>query len=219
MSRFGGDGDYEPVIDKRGREINTAGLWQGALKAALHSKRGRQALTDLREALMALPERRLIAGALCTVGLAERIEAMPATVVREITPYSRDENGKATFGPPTPTEVKNYERQSLIEFVDENFDQPEGVCAVGAYVWWQKVKAGMDPATAFAELPVLPDTDSGEWETAEAGRDAGLTERLAYHLAYLNDESLEGVTPEERWQRVVDHIDKVLAEPALGRRR
>jgi len=211
MSRYG-DGDYEPIIGKDGKEKNVSGLWQHSLQIALTSKRGQQALRDLRDAPMALPRHELIEGALCTVGLTERIEAMPEKVVRDVTPFNYETK---EYGAPVPTEVHNYDRDSLIQYVGEHDDQPEGVCAVGAYVWWQKVKAGMDPAAAFADLPVLPDTDTGEWQTAEVGVEAGLSERLAYYLAWLNDESFGYMAADERWQLYVKWIGEHLeAVPA-----
>jgi hypothetical protein len=47
-------------------------FWEHNLSMALGGKRGQQALRDLREALMALPEHKLIGGAMCTVGAADR---------------------------------------------------------------------------------------------------------------------------------------------------
>lgn len=68
MSRFGDD-DYD------GEDFpNQAALWQANAERALKGKRGRRALRDLRAALRALPEPRLIAGALCTVNPAKRAE-------------------------------------------------------------------------------------------------------------------------------------------------
>jgi len=68
MSRFEDD-DYD------GEDFpNQAALWQANAERALKGKRGRRALRDLRAALLALPEPRLIAGALCTVNPAKRAE-------------------------------------------------------------------------------------------------------------------------------------------------
>jgi hypothetical protein len=205
VSRFG-DGDYEPIIGSDGKVKDTSGLWRSNVKRALAGKRGQAALRDLRDALLALPEKRLIEGALCTVGLSEKIEAMPVRIPTPPDSLARTVDGL--------TDMTNWHRMSLIEFVEEHEDQPEGVCAIGAYVWWQKVKAGMDPADAFAALPVLPDTDGGEWETAQAGQDAGLTAALAWDLAYTNDERLQGLTPEARYAWFMEWIDKQLAVPA-----
>lgn len=221
MSRFDGD-DYEPTIGSDGKVKDTSGLWRSNVKRALAGKRGQAALRDLRDALLALPEKRLIEGALCTVGLTERIEAMPMTVIRDVEPLRRGPDGRPVRGPDglvirepvRPEPVKNWERESLVEFVGEHDDQPEGVCAIGAYLWWKKVKGGMDPAEAFAALPVLPDTEAGGWETADAGKDAGLAEVLAYELAYMNDERFAGMSPEDRYAAFLRFIDKHLAVPA-----
>lgn len=65
MSRFEDDGD--------GPEYNNAyELWQRNLRVALAGRRGQRALQDLRDALLALPDHRLIARALCTVGEGRR---------------------------------------------------------------------------------------------------------------------------------------------------
>lgn len=64
MSRFSDYDDFEGEPE----QILAMGRWQRNARAVLRSKRGRKALTELREALMALPEHRLIESALCTVG-------------------------------------------------------------------------------------------------------------------------------------------------------
>jgi hypothetical protein len=73
VSRFGdydGDGDDE-------FNGNGWAMWQKRAELALRGKRGRKALAELRDALMALPEKRLIEGALCTVGVGDRLERDP----------------------------------------------------------------------------------------------------------------------------------------------
>lgn len=65
MARF--DGDYE-------NEYNAWALWEQATTIALGSVKGQQILRDLRDALLALPSKRLISGQLackgevCTMG-------------------------------------------------------------------------------------------------------------------------------------------------------
>ena len=68
MSRFSDYDDFEGEPE----QILAMGRWERNARAVLKSKRGRKALAELREALMALPEHRLIEGAVCTVGAAER---------------------------------------------------------------------------------------------------------------------------------------------------
>lgn len=176
MSRFGGWEDAES-------DYNNAGdLWQANVRRALGGRRGRKALTELREALLALPEKRLIAGALCLVGGADR-------------PDERIDD--------------KWARQEVEYKVEQ---QGEGVCAIGAFLWHRKVKAGADPQAAFDELPTLLDVYDGGMETADAGKAAGLTFTLAWDLAYRNDELLEAATPEERYEKFLAWIDGELAE-------
>lgn len=172
MSRYHDDGDYDTM---------PAGLWDANLERALKGRRGQQVLRDLRDALAALPEPRLIEGALCTVGARRRMESGPS-----------DWLDHAALG------AKAQE-------------QGEGVCAIGAYLWHRKVKAGMDPDEAFASLPPLLDEDSGLWETADLARRAGVTFTLAWDLAMRNDEVFSAKSPEERHAAFLAWIDGQLA--------
>jgi|SRR5581483_10401097 len=175
MSRFGGCDDYEEWFP------NAGALWQANVRRALKGKRGRKALTELREALLALPEKRLISGALCTVGGLEA-----RTPERDTYGWYKDE------------------LETKIE------EEGTGVCAIGAFLWHKKVKAGTDPQVAFEELPTLLDIDGGDYETAQAGRDAGLAFTLAWALAYRNDETYEAMTPEERYESFMKWLDEEL---------
>lgn len=158
---------------------NQAELWQANVKRALSGKRGRKALAELREALLALPSKRLISGALCTVGAAR-----PATHA--------------------------YSRADLEDKIERD---GEGVCAIGAYVWYRKVKAGMDPQAAFEDLPTLLDVDgAADYETALEGQRAGMTFTLAHALAYRNDGSYEGMRPEKRYEVFMAWLDEQLAD-------
>lgn len=170
MSRVGDGGDWDEQFP------NEWAFWERRRQQVLSSRAGYKALSDLRAALLALPEKRLIARALSTVGKESALE--------------NDRWGEA--------------RELLTE-------QGEGVCAVGAYAWYQRVKAGADPREAMAALPLLPDYDSNAWETVLAGRDAGLQETLAWIVVDANDEQFAGLTPEERYEAVLRWIDETLA--------
>jgi hypothetical protein len=78
MSRYSDYDDYEGEPE----QVLAAGRWERNARVALKGKRGRKALAELREALMALPERRLIEGAVCTVGAAGRKAALLAEAER-----------------------------------------------------------------------------------------------------------------------------------------
>jgi hypothetical protein len=182
---------------------NQWALWEKRAQLALEGKRGKAALRELREALEALPEKRLISGALCTIGIRSKLETSPM--------YADGEHANGV--------ILNLERQELEAFLVEHPDEPEGVCAMGAMAWHRKVKAGMDPADAFASLPVLPDTDYGAAAaTARLGRDElGLAFVLAWEIAEQNDGeyAFGDLTPEERYVAFIRWIDEELAKPPL----
>lgn len=179
MSRFN---DYDYDYDEQ--YPNQSALWWANAQRALAGKKGRQALTELREALLALPEQRLISGALCTVGGLDR--------------------------------VGHLSKWAHEDMAEKLASEGEGVCAIGAYLWFKEVKAGADPQAAFEKLPTLLDSDGdGDWQTAEAGRAAGLTLTLAWSLAYRNDGQFEDMTPEQRHTAFIGWIDKQLSAPPL----
>lgn len=196
MSRFA---DYDN--DEEDWALNM-GRWQHNARVALKGKRGRKVLRELREALMALPEHRLIEGAMCTVGgVDKRLPPVPIdSASTEVLRYSRWAH-----------EEREQARKRLAT-------KGEGVCAIGAIVWYRKVKAGADPAEAFASLPTVLDAEDGdglEW-TARLGEEAGLTFTLAWELAYRNDETLRNMTPEERHAAFVAWIDQELASDSAA---
>jgi hypothetical protein len=182
MSRAG-DGDEEDFAGQ-------ADLWRANLERSLNGKRGRKALAELREALLALPERRLIANAFSTVG--KEPEPIPA-------PTEQDPYGSRAW--------QARERNELLEA------QGPGVCSVAAYVWHQRVKAGADPQQALVDLPLHPDFDDPH-ATLDEGMRAGLNQYIAWELMWRNDDAYDHLTPEARWQAVVDWIDQQLSTPA-----
>jgi hypothetical protein len=173
---------------------NQGELWAANAQRALKGRKGRKALAELREALLALPEKKLIAGALSTVGATAEAEAMPEQV--------------PVFGGGLR---RNWRREDLLDVVK---NEGEGVCAIGAYVWHQKVKAGADPQEAFAQLPRLLGADGdGDLQTADlAQKELGLTFTLAWTLASMNDETFGSATPERRYERFLEWIENELGE-------
>lgn len=191
MSRCGEYDDWDPNFP------NEDAFWRANAERALKGKRGRKALADLREALMALPERRLIANAFSTVAVETVDTSAPVPKWGEpgfdFTTYRTHQDAQ--------------ERNTLLA------EQGHGVCSVAAYVWHQKVKAGADPQEALKELPLLPDYDGdGSWHTEQQGVAAGLTKYVAWTLMQRNDDHLDHLTPEGRWQAVVDWIDEQLGQ-------
>jgi len=189
VSRYSeGDGEEWP---------NAGALWAANVERALGGKKGQAALRELREALMALPQKRLIARAMCTVGSDARLraaqEAMGWTVEGE-----RAEQAKA------------WREQEMAELRELMEEQGEGVCAVGAYIWLKNVKAGMSNDEAFAALPTLDDLDHDLEETAWEGKKVGLASTLAWELAFRNDEHYDHLNPEARYVAFMSWIEKQL---------
>jgi hypothetical protein len=216
MSRFR-EGDYEGEPE----EILAQGRWEHNARRALKGKRGRKALADLREALLALPEPRLIEGALCITADVDAV--LPEITDEEIAvSAAKSAAWRAESGlPPVTAEDARHGARWMREERTEAREryaalvaaQGCGVCAVGAYLWHQKVTAGMDPAEAFGSLPHVFDDGSDELsETATLGQQAGLAYTLAWELAYRNDETYDRMTPEERWTAFLAWIDGELAE-------
>ena len=162
--------------------LNQFWLQRHNMRQVVRSKRGRKALTDLRAALLALPEPRLIGRAMSTAGTVD---------------------------------LTNRASYTVAEYDQLLADEGVGVCAVGAYVWWQHVKAGDDPTQAMRDLPLNADYDGGSWETTELGVKAGLTQTLAWVLMSQNDDIYEDLTPEARYIAFREWIDKTLAESAV----
>jgi hypothetical protein len=219
MSRFT---DYDD--DDEFSALNY-GRWQRNMRVAVTGRRGQAALRALREALMALPEHKLIDSAVCTVGgLDKRAPAMTdAEFEQEVAKAAGWMAQGADLGPDWPLKQAEFtrrdreeQREQLAEIIFSNGG--EGVCAVGAFVWHQKVKAGMDPAEAFASLPTVfgEDGEDPATETAELGQQAGLTYTLAWMLAQRNDDTYKAMTPEQRWQAFVDWIDERLTGSAAA---
>jgi hypothetical protein len=174
MSRIDESGDYDSNFP------NEWAFWERRTRQVMSGKPMRKALAELREALLALPEKRLISRAFSTVGKTSD----------DPDPYG--------------------ERTELLE------TEGEGVCAVGAFVWHKKVKAGADPEEALRDLPLLPDYDGYPDATADQGKATGLSWTLAWLLMDRNDRTYEGMTPEERYEAYLAWIDAKLAEPATG---
>jgi hypothetical protein len=204
MSRFSEYDDYEGEAD----QILAMGRWEHNARVALKGKRGRKLLAELREALLALPERRLIASALCTAGAEKR----KAGILEE------EDRGWQGLAPEwRPDKPWRDESEAFAAVVKR---QGEGVCAIGAWLWYRQVKAGADPAAAFDSLPLVFDGQEGCGDglsdTADYAKRAGATFTLAWELAYRNDETFRDKTPEERWEAFVAWIDAELGVQAVA---
>lgn len=191
MSR-GGNDDYDEDWPNQGA------FWWANAQRAMKGKRGRKALADLREALLMLPEKRLVSGAISTVSLQAKAIEMP------------DE--RSNFSGQT---VPNWVKQELLEKCET---EGPGVCAVGAYLLRKRVlELGETPQEAMAALPSSADVEGYYLdETASLGASAGMAYPVAWLLADRNDETLGGCTPEERYERFLTWLDRELGLVSTG---
>lgn len=194
-----GYGDY----DGDEQFPNQAAFWYQNCQRALKGRKGRQALAELREALLMLPEKRLVEGAISTVALKAKADEMPDTKLL---------GGDGNWGDPTKV-VTNYDKQDLLK---KCADEGMGVCAVGAYLLRKRVLATGEPVeAAMAALPSGADVEDCYLdETAAYGAEGGLTRTLAWLIAERNDETYGHLTPEERYNRFLAWIDTELAATA-----
>jgi hypothetical protein len=164
-------------------------LWEQIVSRALGGRRGQEALSALEEALVALPEPRLIDGhlaadgAVCAVGayvayrraqevgvdIASVVDAM-AVGVRCSCGHARDQHREKCLGPGWQ----------------------------GKPCWCDEYKP----------------EESDIYDTTDAGQNAGLSHVIAWHLAYLNDEQFGGLSPEDRYDRVLTWTRRALGKVA-----
>jgi hypothetical protein len=132
-------------------------MWKTIVSRALAGKRGQRALAEFEEALLALPERKLVEGTLAS---------------------------------------------------------EEGVCAIGALVALKRAKRdGIEMAEAIAAMPKEDPDDGDIFDTALAGQGAGLSWSVAWHMAYLNDETFEAATPEQRYEKILAWVRRAQGKP------
>jgi hypothetical protein len=216
MSRYvDGDDDDEFAALNYGR-------WQRNARAVLKGKRGRKVLAEIREALLALPEKRLIEGALCTVGGPERVPEVTDAEADARYQRRRERDGDQ-YDPRwyTREEIAAWMRDEVLEareaITENTRGQGCGVCVNGALLWHRLVKDGMTPEEAFAALPAVTSADGGDplEETARiAEKEAGIAYTLAWELAYRNDETYRRMTPEERYGAFLAWINAELGDSA-----
>lgn len=93
------------------------------------------------------------------------------------------------------------------------------VCAVGALVLHNRCAAGESRAAVMADLEQI---DRSVWDdagyasdvTASTGKRYGrMAYAMAWRIAELNDEDFRGVSPEERFTRVLAWVRQALGRP------
>lgn len=69
-------------------------------------------------------------------------------------------------------------------------------------------------AVCHAKGVSIPEGSCDIYDTAHAGKRAGIPWTLAWEMASMNDERWRRLTPEERWQAARAWIDELLAKAA-----
>jgi len=201
VTRFGSE--YEEQFPGQGE------LWEANLGRAISGKRGQAALRDLEQALLEMPEKKIIRGKIadrqgqvCTVGLLAlhrrtRAGEDRATVLAALAEPDycvcmhdqHDHEGETGHCRRCEAQAKEWHRRQ----------------DAGELLRWETFEP--KPCQAF-ELDEDWHEGGDDLETAEVGKSVGLAFCLAWHLGYLNDETWYGDTDEERYEHVLAWVRK-----------
>lgn len=183
---------------------NQTALWNANIDRAIKGRKGQAVLRDLREALLELPQPKLING---YIAAGQDVCAVGALVV-----HRRVSKGEAR-------EQVLQELETLIKPYCECghprdlHEDGDGYCK---YVSGNTSKGCWNQCEKFRLDPEEMGDDFGGDVTARLGVRAGVSYSLAWRLASLNDETFRNATPEERWQKMMGWIDENLQEPVVA---
>jgi hypothetical protein len=184
-------------FDYDGEEGMPWELWETVVSNALGGRRGQEALAAMEDALLALPEPKLVHGhlasdsAVCAVGAlvahrrAER-EAVDVAAVIE----AMSAGVKCWCG---------HGREA----------HAGGGCTAMRKPWGETEER---PCSCEAYEPDTEDV----YETVRAGEAEGLSHTVAWHLAYLNDETFGGASPEERFNLMLAWVRRAQGKEAVA---
>lgn len=156
-------------------------LWERSLSLALGSSRGQQALAGMEAALLALPEPKLIHGHLAAEGGVCAIGAYVAHC---------EATRKETS---VEAEIAAMQGHEECWCGHDREAHKDGPCTEMSR--W--AKENPCSCTAFGA------ENEDAFETVEAGRRVGLGTSIAWHLAEMNDERFDGLSPEERFTKML----------------
>lgn len=179
-------------------------LWRGNLARSLASKKGQAALRDLRDALLALPTKRLIPYHIARNG---EVCATGALVAHRMV----------SLGQAREAALRALEDDSITcarEFCGHNrrAHQPGcGPCETYAgkgWTWVKPCEVWVEPSDEYGE------EDDEQGDTEAAATKVGVPKMVAWRIIELNDIELETVTPEQRYERVLAWAQRGLDDPA-----
>lgn len=180
-------------FDNDGEEGMPWELWETVVSKALGGRKGQQALAAMEEALLALPEPRLIQSHLAYDGGVCAIGALVAH-------HRAKEQGVDL------TEIIDAMGAGVSCWCGHGREKHSDASCSGTL--WQDRPCGCDGYE--------PDNDEDSYETVQAGRSAGLGSTVAWHLAYLNDEQFSGASEEERFQKMLAFVRRAQGKEAIA---
>jgi len=203
VSRFSSE-DYDEMFPNQGQ------LWWANVERAVKGRHGQRDLRTLEAALEALPEKRLIQGRL--VSRKGEVCAVAALVA-----HRRAEKGESR-------DAVLAEMGSLVTVYCDHCQHteaehdPDGSCRSCAE---NVARAALEPERRWTPRLCSGFVESEESDdygdvTASVGKKAGMTYSLAWRIGYLNDEDFAGLTPEQRYERVLAWVREQLVEPVAA---
>jgi hypothetical protein len=166
--------------------------WEQIVSNALGGKRGQAALAEIEAALVALPEQRLIEGHLVA---GENVCTIGALVAHKKA--KKDGVDIAV----TIAEMAAKKPCMCGHLPDEHVDDR----CVGS-----RWGGGDCYCTKFEQ-----DTED-VLDTANAGQIAGLTWSVAWHMAYLNDEQMSGLSAEDRYTQMLSWVRRAQGKEEIA---
>jgi hypothetical protein len=185
-------------------------LFRANVRRSIRGKAGQAALRDLREALLALPNKRLVAhylakdGDVCTTGALvlqrrSEVEAKPFDVLA--AELSAETEGRASC-----------------ECYHERRFHEGGTGACSECVRWHAEVAALPEERRYTiGRPICEAFEDANWgdedeegTTEAAAVEVGVPRLVAWRLVELNDMDLDRETPEERYAKVLAWVEKRL---------
>lgn len=156
-------------------------LWEAVVSRALGGRKGQEALAAMESALVALPEQKLIEGHLASDGAVCAIGALVAAH------KAKEEDVDIAI-------IIEAMSAGVACYCGHKRDvHISGVCQ----------GKGWKDAPCYCDGTYEPEESEDSYETVSAGRGVGLSNTVAWHLAYLNDEAFGGATPEQRYSKML----------------
>lgn len=182
-------------------------LWRGNLARSMAGKKGQAALLDLRDALLALPTKRLIPyhiarnGEVCATGALVAHRMVSRGLAREAALRELEDDSVVCS-----RALCGHSRRDHRPGCDR--------CRVYAgkgYKWAEPCEAWVEPSDEY-------DEEDEQGETEAAAVNVGVPRMVVWRIIELNDIELETSTPEERYEHVLAWAQRGLDDPDWLRR-